>query len=330
MKAWLWDGQAGLDHLNLDDADDPVPADDEVVLELDYSALNPADQYLAEGRYPYPVHPPLPHVLGRDGLGTVIAVGRDVAGVAVGDRRAILRGDVGVFRWGTFAQRVAMSARTLIEIPQGWSDEHAAGATLVYLSAYHALTLWEPLQPGSVVLVTGASGGVGVAAVQLASAMGHTVIALSRSEEKQLRLTEIGASLAVDPHDTQWRERVTDYLDGRAVNLAVDNIGGKLLPEVIGTLGELGRVSCVGNLGGPVPEFDTGTLFSRRIRIAPMALGYYTPEQNHAAWKAIVETLDEAGARPVIDRVFPFEHLPQAFERLAAGPMGKVLLQISR
>jgi NADPH:quinone reductase len=328
MKAWLWDGSAGLDHLYLDEVANPVPAEGEIVLELDYAALNPADQYLAEARYPYPVHPPLPHVLGRDGLGTVIAIGDGVTDVHVGDRRAILRGDVGVFRWGTFAERVSMSARTLVEIPQGWTDEEASGATLVYLSAYHALTLWEPLKPNSVVLVTGASGGVGVAAVQLAAAMGHTVVALSRSEQKQQRLKELGAAFTFDPEDAQWRTRVKDALDAQGVNLVVDNIGGKLLPEVIDTLAELGRISCVGNLGGPVPNFDTGTLFSRRIRIGPMALGYYTPEENHAAWQNLVSILNSSGARPHIDHVYPFEQLPQAFERLTAGPMGKVLIKI--
>jgi NADPH2:quinone reductase len=328
MKAWLWDGTAGLEHLHLDDAADPVAAQDEVVLALEYAALNPADQYLAEGRYPYPVNPPLPHVLGRDGVGTVVAVGDSVTNVHVGDRRAILRGDVGVFRWGTFAERVSMSARTLIEIPDGWTDEESSGATLVYLSAYHALTLWEPLEPSSVVLVTGASGGVGVAAVQLAAAMGHTVVALSRSEEKQQRLTELGAAVTLDPADSRWRTDLKDALEGRSVKLAVDNIGGKLLPEVIDTLGELGRVSCVGNLAGPVPNFDTGTLFSRRIRIAPMSLGYYTPEQNHAAWQSLISILNSSGARPQIDRVYPFEELPNAFQRLMAGPMGKVLIKI--
>jgi len=328
MKAWLWDGSAGLGHLHLTEAPEPVAAAGEVVLDLDYAALNPADQYLAEGRYPYPVDPPLPHVLGRDGVGTIVATGDGVTNVHVGERRAILRGDVGVFRWGTFAERVSMSARTLIEIPDGWTDEESSGATLVYLSAYHALTLWEPLNPHSVVLVTGASGGVGVAAVQLAAAMGHTVVALSRSAVKQQRLKEIGAAFAFDPGDVGWPGRVNEALGGHGVNLAVDNIGGKLFPEVIDTMGELGRISCVGNLGGPIPNFDTGTLFSRRIRIAPMAVGYYTPEQNHDAWRSIVSILRTAGARPQIDRVYPFEQLPQAFERLTAGPMGKVLIKI--
>ena len=328
MKAWLWDGSKGVDHLVLADAANPVPKEDEVVLEVHYTALNPADRYLIEKKYPYPVNPPLPHVLGRDGVGTVVEVGDSVDGVHVGDRRVILRGDVGVFRWGSFAERLALQAKSLVEIPEGWTEEESAGATLVYLSAYRALTMWEPLKPDSVVLVTGASGGVGVAAVQLAAAMGHTVVALSRSAEKQERLKELGATFTFNPEDSGWRAGVKEALGSRGVNLAVDSIGGALFPAVVDTMAELGRLSLVGELGGPVPNFDTGTLFSRRLRIGAMAVGYYTPAENRTAWQELLAIMARSGARPAVDRVFPFEELPQAFERLAGGPMGKVVVRV--
>jgi NADPH:quinone reductase len=327
MKAWLWDGLRGMDHLRLTEASDPIAKDGEVVMEIHHAALNPADRYLAEKRYPYPVSPPLPHVLGRDGMGTIIQVGRGVKDVGVGDRRAILRSDVGVFRWGTFAERVSVPAANLVDIPAGWSEQESAAATLVYMAAYRALTMWEPLKPNSVVLVTGASGGVGVAAVQLAAAMGHTVVALSRSEEKQRRLKELGAMFTFNPGDSQWQAGVKAALNSRGVNLAVDNIGGKLLPEVIDTMGELGRISLVGELAGPVPNFNTGTLFSRRLRIGAMALGYYSPEEGHAAWQELLGVMARTGARPLVDRIFPLEQLPQAFEHLTKGPMGKVLVK---
>jgi NADPH:quinone reductase-like Zn-dependent oxidoreductase len=326
MKAWLWDGQAGLDHLRLTEVPNPVPKENEVVMEIHYAALNPADRMMAERRYPYPVYPPPPPVLGRDGVGTVIQVGKGVKDMHVGDQRVLLRSDVGLLRWGTFAEQVSMPANVLAEIPAGWTEEQSSGAAVVYLSAYRALTMWEPLEPNSVVLVTGASGGVGVATVQLATAMGHTVVALSRSDEKQQRLRQIGAAFTFNPEDPQWLSGVKEALDSRGVNLAVDTIGGKLLPEVIETMGESGRLSLVGELGGPVPNFYTGTLFSRWLRIGAMALSYYTPEQHRAAWQDLVAIMARSGARPLVDHVFPFDQLPQAFERLAGGPMGKVVL----
>src|SRR4051812_23483879 len=214
MKAWLLDSIGSLDALRLGAAPDPSPGAGEVVLDVEFAALNPADRFLAEGHYP--ARPPLPHVLGRDGIGTVSAIGQGVEGVAVGDRRLILRTEVGVTRWGTFAERVAVPVASLVEPPAGWSAEESAAAPLVYLTAYQALTTWGALAPG-VVLVTGASGGVGVASVQMARAMGHTVIALSRNPQKAERLEQLGAHRVFDPNNSDWRRLLTEALRGRRV-----------------------------------------------------------------------------------------------------------------
>jgi NADPH:quinone reductase len=316
----------GIGGLRLAEVPDPVPQPEEVILQVHYAALNPADRYLAENQYP--AKPRLPHILGRDGMGTVVEAGSGVGDVRVGDRRAILRGEVGINQPGTFAQRVAVPAQNLVEIPAGWSEPEAAGATLVYLTAYQALTMWGPLPPSATVLVTGASGGVGVAAVQLAAAMGYKVLALSRSAEKSRRLEQVGATATFNPEDPKWRQAVKTVLAPRRVDLAIDNIGGKLLPEVIDTLGENGRVSVVGRLAGPVPSFNTATLFFRRLRLGGVAVSAWSNAESRAAWQQVVDLLARADARPQVDNVFPFDQLPRAFERLAQGPMGKVLLAV--
>ena len=326
MKAWLLDELTGIEHLRLADIPDPNPQPGVAVLELHFAGLNPADRYLAENQYP--AKPPRPHVLGRDGVGTVVQIGAGVNGLRVGKRRAVLRGSLGVNRWGTFAERVAVPIEDLIEIPSGWSEQESAGATLVYLTAYQALTMWGPLPPQSNVLVTGASGGVGVAAVQLAAAMGHTVVALSREPKKSLRLQQLGARFTFNPQDPQWRQAAKTAIAPGRVELAIDNIGGKLLSEVIDTLGELGKVSLVGRLAGPVPNFNTAALFFRRLRLGGVAVGANTNKESRTAWSEVIELLSRAGARPIVDRVFPFEQLPEAFARLAEGPIGKVLLQV--
>src|SRR5205814_3959299 len=132
----------------------------------------------------------LPHILGRDGVGSVLQVSGGSAALQPGACRALLRSEAGVNRPGPFAQQVAVPVESLIEIPPGWNEQEAAGASLVYLTAYQALTMWGPLPTSAVVLVTGASGGVGVASVQLAHAMGCTVVGLSRSAEKSRRLQQ--------------------------------------------------------------------------------------------------------------------------------------------
>jgi NADPH2:quinone reductase len=326
MKAWLLDDLTGIQNLRLADVPDPVPKPGEAVLEVHYAALNPADRYLAERQYP--ARPSLPHILGRDGIGTVIRLGDAAGRPRPGDRCIILRSDVGGDRPGTFAQRVAVPAESLVEVPPGWSEPEAAGAALVCLTAYQALTMWGPLPDSPVVLVTGASGGVGVAAVQLASAMGHRVVALSRDAGKGKRLRELGAALTFNPADPQWRQALKAALAPRRVDLAIDNIGGGLLPEVIDTLGNLGKASLVGRLAGPVPNFNTATLFFRRIRLGGVAVGAYSSPEALAAWREVVRLLSHAAARPQVDSVWPFDQLPKAFERLAEGPMGKVVLQL--
>ncbi len=326
MKAWLLDDFTGVENLKLTSVPEPKPAPGEVVLELNYAALNPADRYLAERQYP--AKPKLPHILGRDGLGTVVEIRTAVTNLRPGMRLAVLRGDVGGDRPGTFAERVAVPAEGLIEVPSEWSDAEGAGASLVYLTAYQALTMWGELPPGAVVLVTGASGGVGVASVQLAVAMGFTVVALSRSDEKSRRLRELGGKFTFSPEDPQWRQSAKASLGQRRVDLTIDNIGGKLLPEVIDLLGMHGKVSVVGRLAGPVPSFNSATLFFRRLRLGGVAVGTYSNQEAHAAWRAVLDLLSRNHARPLVDSEFPFEQLPQAFARLAKGPLGKVVLKI--
>lgn len=326
MKAWLLDAFNGLNALRPAEVPDPVPADGEVLLDVLFAGLNPADRYLAEAQYP--ARPAMPHILGRDGLGIVRALGTGVSGVPIGEKRILLRSEIGVNRPGTFAARVAVPAESLVTPPMGWTDEESAGAALVYLTAFQAITSWNDLPPRSVVLVTGASGGVGVAAVHLAKALGHTVAAQSRDPAKADRLRAQGADLVLNPNDPDWPSQLKARLNHRRVDLVIDNIGGDLFNAVLATLADRGRISCVGRLAGPVPQFNTASLFFRRIRIAGIAVGAYTAAESLDAWSRIVNLLEHTGRRPLVDSVFAFTDLPSAFDKLARGSMGKVLLRV--
>ncbi|HYW48058.1 MAG TPA: zinc-binding dehydrogenase, partial [Bryobacteraceae bacterium] len=271
-----------------------------------------------------------------DGVGDVLEVGPGVEQVRVGETAGILRCDVGVKVWGTLAEKTVVPASSLAPVPEGWSLEEMAGAPLVFLTAWQALTQWsaaadlqDPPPPGSVLLVTGASGGVGVASVLLGKSMGLTVVALSRSAQKGATLKELGADFVFDPGDPNLRKDVAGALAPKGVDLVVDNVGGPLFNEVVATLGYGGRISVVGRSAGPVPEFNTASLFFKRNRIGGVAVGDYTPETAQLAWQEIVKRLRGIGKRPVVDRVFPFARVPEAFARLAESPMGKVLVRVS-
>lgn len=325
------DSYEGVEKLRLGEIAPPQPGPGDVLLRVSYAALNPADAFLARGMYP--AKPALPHVLGRDAVGEVVALGPGVEHIELGQTVGILRCDVGVKVHGTLAEMVVAPAASIAPIPKGWSPEEMAAAPLTFLTAWQALTQWsEPAAApprGAVLLVTGASGGVGVASVLLAKSMGLTVVALSRSSSKGDKLKELGADAVFSPEDAGLRAKVAAAIAPRKVDLAVDSVGGPLFEQVVAMLGYAGKISVVGRSGGPVPEFNTGTLFFRRNRIGGVAVGDYTAESAQTAWSEIVRRLAETGARPVIDAVFPFEQVVAAFGRLAQGPMGKVLVRVA-
>ena len=328
MKAWFMDAYEGVDKLRLGETPDPQPGPGQVLLGLHYAALNPADAFLAQNLYP--AKPALPHILGRDGVGTVQAVGEGVTNVRKGDIAGILRCDAGVELWGTLAEKAVIPAASLAPVPPGWTTEQMAGAPLVFLTAWQALTQWGgPPPAGQVLLVTGASGGVGVASVLLGKSMGLTVLALSRNPAKSQRLLTLGADHVFDPADPALRKKIQAAISPAKVDLVVDSVAGPLFHQVLATLGQNGNISVVGRSGGPVPDFNTAMLFFRRNRIGGVSVGDYTPAEAQTAWKEIVRRLHQVDRRPVVDEVFPFTEVKAAFARLAEGPMGKVLIRVS-
>ncbi|MGC4030603.1 MAG: zinc-binding alcohol dehydrogenase family protein [Tepidisphaeraceae bacterium] len=328
MKAWILPKLGSIDALNFAEVPEPTAGDGEVVIRVKLAALNPADRYLAEGMYP--ARPAMPHILGRDGLGVVDSVGPGVTNWNVGDTAVLIRSEVGVNRPGAFAEKVAVPAESLASVPEGWTDEQASCAALVYITAWQALTQFGELPKGSLVLITGASGGVGIASLHVARSLGLVPIALSRGTSKIDALKENGAELVLDPADPKWTKAIKTQFGDRRVDLAIDNIGGDLFNDVLRTLGENGRVSCVGRLAGPVPQFNTADLFFRRLQIRGVSIGSYTAAESAAVFADLVARLNAVGIRPVVDRVFGFRELPAAFERLHAGPLGKIILRVGQ
>jgi NADPH2:quinone reductase len=331
MRAWLMDSYQGVGKLRLDEVPDPEPGAGQVVLKMIYAALNPADAFLALAQYP--AKPKLPHVLGRDGVGEVVAIGAGVDNVKLGDTLAILRGNTGVEAWGTLAEKTVVDAAQVIPIPHGWSLEELAGAPLVYLTAWQALTQWSdppaPPPAGSVLLVTGASGGVGSATVLLGKSMNLTVVGLSRSAQKGEQLKTLGADFVFDPADKALRKTLLAAIAPKRVDIVVDNVGGALFNEIVAMLGYAGRISVVGRSGGVVPEFNTASLFFRRNRIGGVTVADFSPDEAKAAWTQVVARLEAIGKRPVVDGVFPFLDVKEAFAQLEKGPMGKVLVKVA-
>src|SRR5437867_6538264 len=126
MRAWMMDAYTGVDQLRLAEVADPRPGAGQVLLRVRFAAINPADAFLAQALYP--ARPPLPHILGRDGVGEVLAVGSGVANAQVGETVGILRGSTGVETWGTLAEKAVVPSGSIVPVPQGWSLGQMAGA----------------------------------------------------------------------------------------------------------------------------------------------------------------------------------------------------------
>ncbi|HUQ69116.1 MAG TPA: zinc-binding alcohol dehydrogenase family protein, partial [Planctomycetaceae bacterium] len=297
----------------------------EALVEIYAAALNPADRFQIDGRYPG--GPRFPFTCGRDAAGVVVE--SDAAGrVAVGARVLVLQSRARDLARGTLCERQWLPADALVPVPPGWSFHEAAAAPLVFQTAWQGLTDRGLPTRDQAVVVTGAGGGVGIAAVQLALGLGTQVVALTRSADKAARLRGLGVRHVFSPTDANLQQCVCDALGRKGVDVVVDTVGGPLLATAVHLLGSGGRVAVIGVLRGVEGVIPIPSLMFKRALIQGILVSDLSPSAAMAQWEDIVRILSESGQRPVIDRVYPLENYQQAFDRLASSPFGKVVMEI--
>lgn len=326
MKAFLTESPGGWDATRIVDAPLTDGREDHVLVGIRAVGLNPADAFQIEGRYPGGPKPPF--IAGRDAAGVVLR-GDPAGRWPTGEQVVLLQTSTSDFRHGTLCEQQWIAAENLARLPAGWNLTEGAAASLVYLTAWKALTGPAALEPGQVVLVTGASGGVGLAAVHLAAGLGATVVALSRSAAKQQRLLDQGAHFAFAPDAAHLKEKIADATGKKGVDVVVENVGGPLLTAAVHLLGVHGRISVVGVLAGieaalPIPAF-----MFKRASLHGILVSDNTPADSLAAWSQVVDILRRTGRRPVIDRVFPFDQTRAAFDHLRGDVFGKVVVEMA-
>lgn len=337
MKALQTLAPGGWDHTSVRDVEDPVRDEEEVVVDIVAASLNPADAFLIEGRYPGGPKPPF--IAGRDAAGTVAECSMQ-SGFDVGDRVAVVQSRQRDLAAGTFCQRQKFRADTLIRIPDSWSFAEAATA-LVYQTAWRAI--FEPLQPtpdslqptdqsnlpeDAVIVVTGASGGVGLAAVQIGLSLGAQVVALSRSESSRERLREIGAQHVFSPEQGDLKKAVFASIGRKGVDAVVETVGGPMLGLGIHLLGYGGRVGVVGVLAGVEGSIPIPSLMFKRASVHGIQVGEIDPPESVTELSQIVKHLEDAGLRPMVDSTFALENYVSAFAKLRDGCFGKVVLEL--
>jgi NADPH:quinone reductase-like Zn-dependent oxidoreductase len=307
--------------LELRDVPRPEPGPRQLRVRLHAAALNRGEFLRGHGLHAANAW----KAIGGEGAGEVEAVGAEVTGFRVGDR---VMGRCA----GAFAEAALMEAAEAMARPDALSWEEAAGLPLVYLVAFDMLVLQGRIKAGEWLLVTGVSSGVGVASLQLGKALGARVIGTSGSDAKLAVLRRIGLDLGLAAHG--FAPAVLEASGGRGADLAVNAVGGSVFAECLRALAFEGRLAMVGLVDGVLhAELDLATLHAKRLALFGVSNKQRTPAQRAAAVpRFVAEMLPHVAAgriRPYVDRVLPFERLPDAKAAMEAGAhVGKIVLRM--
>jgi NADPH:quinone reductase len=312
MIAVTFLGAGGPEVMSVGERPDPVPLPSEVLVRATHAGLNPADVAQRAGSYPAPPGSPA-DIPGLEVAGTVIACGEAVTTWRAGDRV------FGLVGGGGLADMVAVHERHVARIPDDLTDREAAAVPEAFITAHDALFTRAGLALGETLLVNGASGGVGTAAVQLGVAAGVRVLANARSHREAL--TDLGAEPC-------------QLSEARGVDVVLELVGAANLPGSLEALAVHGRIIVVGTGAGADAELSLRALMGRRASVMGTVLRARPIEEKAAAVQAfahsVVPHLAAGRVRPVIDRVFPIAEAAAAFDHLSApGKLGKVLLELA-
>ncbi len=286
MKAVVCNRFGPLEDVVYAEVADPVPGPKQVLVKIRVSSVGFMDTLMIEGRYQ--LKPPLPYIPGACGAGDVVAVGADVTGVKVGDRVSFLN------YYGAFAELIATDEHTVVVLPDSMDYEQAATYRLSYSPAYLALKYRANLRPGETFLVTGASGGVGLAAIRLAKNMGARVIAVIGREEKRGIVARAGADEVVNYTQCDLRDTVMELTGGRGADVILDVVGGDVFDQCIRCVARMGRVVVMGFTSGRIPEVKVNRLLLKNCSIHGVWLGDWMTNDVEGFRRMNVELLELA------------------------------------
>jgi NADPH2:quinone reductase len=320
MRCVVYRGTGGPEVIAIEDRPDPAPGRFQVLLEVAYSGINPADNLQRTGNHPPPPGWPT-DVPGLETAGTIVAVGDGVTAFEVGQRV------LGLVGGGGHASRVVADERDLIPVPDRLDEIHAASVPEAFLTAYDAIVTQCGLAAGDVLLVNGASGGVGTSAVQMGRALNATVVAAVRTESVRAKVAELGATAL--PQD----EAFAKVRELGGADVVLELVGGQNIAEDVRSLASRGRVIIVGGRGDD-PALPIGAMMAKRATVIGTGLRRRPPEQKATLTqdfaKRIGPMLASGEVRPIVDRSWPIDDAVAAFAAVAEpGKFGKLLLQTS-
>lgn len=293
--------------LSVRDIDDPEPGAGEVVVDVEAAGLNFPDTLIIEGKYQF--KPDLPFTPGGEAAGTVSALGDGVSHLAVGQRVIALS------TYGAFAEKWAVPSTGVIPIPDALDFESAAGFGLTYGTSYHALVQRAQLQAGEKLLVLGAAGGVGSAAIEIGKHLGAEVIAAASTAEKLEFASGLGADHLIDYTSESLRDRLREIAPS-GVDVVYDPVGGEMTEQAFRSLAWNGRHLVVGFAAGDIPELPVNLALLKGASLVGVFWGRSLTEEPQQAFQNFVELTELANAgviHPRVSQRFTLDQYEEAF-----------------
>ncbi len=322
MKAALCKSLDGPQALVIEELPEPVAGPGEVVIAVHAAALNFFDTLITRGKYQH--KPPLPFSPSGEVAGTVAMVGAGVTGISVGDRVAAYLG------WGGAREKVVVAAEACVPIPAGVSDEVASGIAVTYGTAIHGLRDRARLQPGETVAVLGASGGAGLAAVEIAKLMGARVVAVASSAEKLDIARQHGADAGVDYTSRDLKTALRDESGGAGVDVVYDCVGGVYAEPALRALAWQGRFLVVGFASGDIPNLALNLVLLKGCDVLGVFWGASVkrnPAGHRANMTQVLSWIASGRLKPRIHATFALDEIVAAIGVLdRREAIGKVVI----
>ncbi len=323
MKAIVCEKFAPVEELLYKEVDDPIAAKGQVLIDISAIGVNYPDGLLVQGLYQ--MKPPFPFIPGMEVAGVISAVGEGVQHLQVGQRVIGLAGLSG------YAEKVAVDAMTVMPIPDGIPDEEAAGLITAHATAHHALKQRANLQPGEILVVTGAAGGTGLAAVQIGKAMGATVVAVCSSQDKLDIAKANGADVLINYSESDLKTELKKLNDGKGVDVVYDVVGGEAFDACSRAMAWNGRLLVIGFASGTIPQFPVNLSLVKGYSVVGVFWGSFTKHEPQAFFDNMQELMTwyvEGKVKVHVDEVFPLADTAKALHKvLNRGVKGKVILK---
>ena len=322
MHAWLCSNPVGVEALTWSELPTPTPKEGEVLIEIKAASLNFPDLLIVQNKYQ--MKPPLPFIPGSEFSGVVQALGPGVTQLQVGQRVVCMPGV------GGFATHAVVPAAQCLPLPAGFSHVDAAAFVMIYATSHHALVDRAQLKAGETVLVLGAAGGVGTAAIQIAKNLGARVIAAASSDSKCALCRSIGADETINYSQQNLREALKALTGGKGPEVIYDPVGGDLAEPAFRSIAWRGRYLVVGFASGTIPSLPLNLVLLRGASVVGVSLGECAKREPQVYAKMMAELVDwylQGKIKPVIDRTLPMTELPAAYAHMGARSVrGKLVL----